>query len=223
VVYAAIARGRTLTLRVSGLLWNRSLVMEDMETHSEWSHILGECMKGKFKGAKLTKIPSEMVTWGDWLARHPKTTVLNMRRTSRAYGAHYYRDRSRFVLGLVIGGTAKAWPFDVLTRERIILDVLSGVPLLITYDNKSTRATVFSRMFEREIPEKETTEKVTLFFYYDPDTGALKDKLTHSTWDPAAGKAIAGKLKGTQLAVLPGVVSYRQAWRIFHPASGIAQ
>ena len=29
------------------MLWNRSLVMYDVETRSHWSHILGEAMQGE--------------------------------------------------------------------------------------------------------------------------------------------------------------------------------
>ena len=35
-----------LTLVVSGMLWNRNLVMLDLETESLWSHILGEAKAG---------------------------------------------------------------------------------------------------------------------------------------------------------------------------------
>ncbi len=212
-MYATRVGSIDLTLRLAGLFWNRNFMMSDVQTGSEWSHLLGKCMKGKYKGRRLKALPTMMTTWGDWLRRYPKTTVLNMPRTSRTFGPEYYRDRSRFVLGLVLGGNAKAWPFDVLTRERVLLDTLAGEPLLISFDNKTTRATVYSRRLD----------EVSLHFYRDAKTRELKDRGTKSTWDPGTGMATAGKLKGRQLEVLPAVVAYRVAWRAFHPASGIAR
>ena len=73
------------TLSVSGKLWDRSLVMQDHETKSLWSHILGEAMNGNLKGAKLKRLPSDMVTWGKWKAAHPNTTALKLKRSSRSY------------------------------------------------------------------------------------------------------------------------------------------
>ena len=48
----------------NGMLWNRSLVMYDRETESSWSHILGEAMDGKMKGATLDHVPSDR--WTLW-------------------------------------------------------------------------------------------------------------------------------------------------------------
>ncbi len=211
MVYARTVGKKTLTLRVSGLLWNRSLIMNDLETGSEWSQLLGKAMKGKLEGAKLRSIPAQLTTWDDWKKQHPKTTVLNLPRTSNSYGVEFYRDRSQFVLGLVIGETAKAWPFDALGRERAVQDTLAGVPLLVTFDRRSTRALVFSRMLGKE----------KLHFQWDPDTGELQDRKSKTTWDPTSGRAVKGPRKGAQLEILPGIVSHRRAWRAFHPLSAI--
>ena len=56
MVYASEVGGKKLTFQVSGKLWNRSLVMRDLETGSLWSHILGECMEGELMGKKLELI-----------------------------------------------------------------------------------------------------------------------------------------------------------------------
>jgi hypothetical protein len=48
-VYATNVDKQKLTFCVSGQLWNRSLVMMDLETKSLWSHLLGRGMQGKHK------------------------------------------------------------------------------------------------------------------------------------------------------------------------------
>ena len=52
-MYARTVDDQTLTFAVSGLLWNRSLVMIDKETRSLWSHLLGESMQGPLQGKPL--------------------------------------------------------------------------------------------------------------------------------------------------------------------------
>ena len=59
-MYASQVESRKLTFSVSGMLWNRSLVMLDQETKSLWSHILGQAMRGPLKGTRLEVIPSTM-------------------------------------------------------------------------------------------------------------------------------------------------------------------
>ncbi len=68
-------QAETLTLAVSGKLWNRSLVMVDTETESLWSHLLGKAMEGELKGTVLETLPATMVSWQSWKADHPATTV----------------------------------------------------------------------------------------------------------------------------------------------------
>ncbi len=40
---------------------------------------------------------------------------------------------------------------------------------------------------------------------------------TGSSWDLQHGKATAGLLIGKQLKPLAGIVSFRRAWKVFHP------
>ena len=54
-MYVRQVNDLTLTFRVSGKLWNRSLIMSDVETRTEWSHLLGRAMAGKLK---LPRVPA---------------------------------------------------------------------------------------------------------------------------------------------------------------------
>jgi hypothetical protein len=44
-----------------------------------------------------------------------------------------------------------------------------------------------------------------------------------SRFDPISGLGTTGKLKGTQLEQLRGIVSYRKAWMVFYPESKVAE
>ena len=205
---------RKLTFRVSGMLWKRSLVMEDVETGSLWSHILGECLRGPLEGTRLEALPSEMVTWGDWVKRHPKSRVLALSRSARGFERKLYDDRfADFVVGIVLDGAAAAYPFDRLSERRFVEDTHAKTPLLITFDPDTTRASIFGREVDGR----------TLRFRFRStgDAKALVDTETGSTWSPESGKATAGPLAGRQLPRHVGIVSFARAWRDFHPKSRI--
>jgi len=211
-VYAATVRERNLTFQVSGMLWNRSLVMRDLETKTLWSHILGEAMQGELKGGKLKIIPCTIASWESWKTDHPQTTVLALDRTARQFRTGFQQRPGTFVLGLAIRGKTKAYPFDILQNHPVLSDTFADLPILITFDQKSTGA----RMFKRAIDDR------TLTFEAAKD-GALTDKETHSTWNPATGRCTKGKLKGTELAPIPAIISFRKAWNTFHPDSEVYQ
>jgi len=207
-VYAATVRDRPLTFQVSGMLWNRSLVMRDLETKTLWSHILGEAMQGELKGEKLKIIPSTIASWRSWKADHPETTVLALDRTARQFKTDFQKRPGTFVLGLAVRGKTKAYPFDVLKEQPVINDTFDEHPILITFDEKSTGA----RMYLRTIDNR------TLTFEAAKD-GTLTDKESHSTWNPATGRCTKGELNGQSLKPLPAIISFRKAWNTFHPDS----
>jgi hypothetical protein len=207
-VYAATVRDRRLNFQVSGMLWNRSLVMRDLETKSLWSHILGEAMQGELKGEKLQVIPSTIASWESWKSDHPDTTVLALDRTARQFKTDFQNRPDAFVLGLAARGKAKAWPFDILRDHPVINDTFDGRPLLVTFDKKSTAA----RMFHRKLDD-------LALEFATADDGTLTDKQTSSTWNPATSRCTDGKLKGQSLKPLPAIISFTKAWNTFHPDS----
>jgi Protein of unknown function (DUF3179) len=76
VVHTRSVENQDLTFLVSGKLWRNSLVMQDEESGSLWSHITGECLEGKFMGSTLEQVPSIQTTWSQWQSAHPATRVL---------------------------------------------------------------------------------------------------------------------------------------------------
>ena len=211
-MYAATVRQQDLTFQVSGMLWNRSLVMRDLETGSLWSQILAEAMQGELKGEKLTIIPCTIASWESWHADHPETTVLALDRTARQFKTDFQRRPGAFILGLAVRGKTRAWPFDIFKDHPVINDSFDGQAVLISFDKQSTAA----RMFSRTLGDK------TLEFQA-ADSGSLTDKQTGSTWNPATGRCTKGKLEGQSLNPLPAIISFRKAWDTFHPDSEIYQ
>jgi hypothetical protein len=206
-VYARDVGGRTLTFGVSGLLWNRSLVMYDEETGSLWSHILGEAKQGPLRGKRLEQVPSVMTDWKTWGREHADGTVVLLSRTSEEYRTAFYRQPKQFVLGIAEGGKAKAWGFDRLAKAPALNDTFDGRPVAVLFDRDSMTA----RLYGRNVKGRELT--------FEGRAGRIKDRETGSTWEPATGRAVDGPLQGSYLQALPAVVSYRKTWQTFHPKS----
>lgn len=187
------------------MLWNRSLVMIDKETGSLWSHILGRAMRGPLKGESLELLPGVMTDWKTWKTEHPHTTVANLSRTAKRFVREMYKDPTKYLIGITQGADTKAWSFDQLLKQPVVNDTFQNDPILVAFDKTSSSAL----LYERTLNDKELE-----FLSQD---GQLHDTATHSTWNPATGKATAGKLKGKQLKPIPGVISFTKAWKTFHP------
>lgn len=80
--------GRVLAFGVSGLLGNgnqllhaRHLGDESIGGESLWSQLLGRAVSGAdaAAGARLRRMPAQLVTWRTWLALHPESTVIDRR------------------------------------------------------------------------------------------------------------------------------------------------
>lgn len=206
-MYARDVDGRTLTLQVSGQLWRRSLVMRDLETETLWSHLLGKAVEGELKGETLERLPSDMLTWAAWKARHPDTTVLNLSRIRDHYTPEFYEEPERFVIGFP-GEQPRHCAFTTLQQHPVLNIEADGEPAVLLFDRESTSALVF----HREIGDRVLSFSLT-------EDGRLVDDQTGSVWDRSTGTAIAGHLQGRTLRPLVGLVSYTRAWMTFHPDS----
>ena len=160
--------GKPLEFGVSGLLYNSDVLMYDRQTQSLWSQVLSQAVTGPMRGALLPAVAVTHTTWADWRSRHPDTLVLDTNTGfNRNYQANpydgYERDSSimfpvRFsseghhpkeqVLGLVLDGKAKAYPFVELAKELgngsgEIKDVLAGKTIHVRYNHQHRSAEVF--------------------------------------------------------------------------------
>lgn len=203
-MYARKVNGRTLTLGVSGKLWEGSLIMIDSESESSWSHMLGEAMRGPLQGEKLTPIPSVMTSWKTWKSEHPATTVCVMPRTSSVYVlADMDRDRGH-VIGLSQDGRSRTWDISLLHDHPVVNDMFGKLPVLVVFHQPSYTTVIYDR----------TVAGKTLTFEGTP--GELDDRDTGSRWNFLTGVAESGPLKGTKLTQLHGIISDAAAWEIYH-------
>lgn len=207
-MYAREVKGKELSFAVSGMLWNRSLIMVDKETESLWSHLLGKSMRGELKGTQLETLPGTILTWEAWKKAYPKTTVLAMDRTAREFVKAFQESPGRFVLGLRTATASVAYPFEVLQEERVVNDAFAKEPIVILYDRESTGGRAYSSR----------VEKRQLTFHWKGS--GIVDEETKSEWN-LQGLCLSGPMKGKQLREIPAIPSFKKAWSQFYPKSRI--
>lgn len=201
-----------LVFQVSGMLWNRSLVMRDLKTGSLWSHHLGEAMKGELKGKKLVGIPSVIASWQDWKEQHPTTTVLNLSRSAKRFFTRVYEPKQKYVIGVEAGDTTKAWRYDFLAKKEVWEDEVGALKVLLFFDQESSAVQVFNRLHDG----------VELQFREKLQEGRLVSE-DGTTWDVWDGQAMSGPLQGQRLERVYGLPSFRKSWQDFHPKGPIVE
>jgi hypothetical protein len=115
------------------------------------------------------------------------------------------------VIGLEIGGDARAYPLRILMWHEIVNDTVGGEPVAVTYCPLCNSAVVFERVVKGEVTTFGTTGKLR-----NSDL-VMYDRLTESWWQQFTGKAIVGEMTGTQLEILPARLESLAQFRKRYP------
>jgi len=214
------------TFGVSGKLIMNALVMYDQQTGTLWSQFLGQAVRGDLLGESLEPIPLTMTTWERWVEEHPDTLALdkiNGFYTSDSYESYYRNNLAAGVIGqsnsynrlsnkdLVLGvgfdEGAKAYPFEVLARDRVVNDEILGEPSVVCFDNTADTAFAFiSTVNDQEL---------TFDLAREDERDFLIDRETGSKWIAFTGTAFEGPLEGLNLEQVHSTVSFWFAWTDF--------
>jgi hypothetical protein len=229
-VFRAAAEGRDLVFDTVGLVGGNE-VFKDRQTGSRWQQSSLEAVSGPFKGTHLKLYPFLLTTWGEWRKLHPHTLVLKplpgyaerlttenriidqgvLGMAGPAPRGAFSRDtrlRPRdTIVGLEVGGEAKAYPMSALERIHVVNDTVGGTPVLIVHQPASDTTTAFIARADGKRLE---------FRAADAEADKLFDLETHSAWN-AYGECIAGRMKGTRLKSLILEPEFWFAWSEFHP------
>jgi hypothetical protein len=222
--------GKTLTFRLWGIN-NHNFIMRDEETGTWWQQVSGEAIQGPLKGRKLAPVYSDEVSFEIWRGEKPQTRVL---RPDARFASQYVPDdwekglarlpvvtkidpadtlKARdLVIGIDIDGRAKAYPFELLAKQHLIIDMIGSEPIAIVLgdDGRSVRA------FRRKVGER------TLELFAKPQTKPLQliDAETATVWD-FSGRAASGGLVGTQLSKITALKDYWFDWKTYHPQTKV--
>jgi hypothetical protein len=129
------------------------------------------------------------------------------------------------VIGVEIGGDARAYPIHIIEYHQLINDEIGGVPVVVTYDPLAGSPAVFLRTIRRETTGPEETGARVLRFGVSglvfQCNFVLYDLETESLWSQLRGAAIAGPLAGTGLERVPSRQEPLGAWLMRHAESKV--
>lgn len=114
-----------------------------------------------------------------------------------------YVEPTETVIGLAIGGEARAYPIKIMNWHEVVNDTVGGLPVAITHCPLCGTGVVFSRVVEGN----ELTLGVSGKLY--KSNLVLFDNETGSLWTQIDGEAILGPLHGKRL---DWVSSHTLAW-----------
>ena len=243
ITFVRVLNGEKVEFGTSGRLYNSDLVMYDRQLGKNqltvlgedltnagnlWSQMLGQALVGELAGHKLTRVPTDVMSWSDWKRLHPNTLVLS-RDTGfrRSYGADpylgYYNSPSiwfpventddrlfekEVILGIEYDGQQKAYPVRLVNESGVVNDIFQnrGI-ILFKVGNMAFRG------FESDV----NGQRLTFEVY----NGQFIDQETNSVWDEQ-GRAVDGPLKGNVLKqVQDGHIAFWFAWVAFFPETEV--
>ncbi len=119
------------------------------------------------------------------------------------------------VIGLEVGGEARAYPLRILIWHEIVNDMVGGTPVAVTYCPLCNSAVVFDRRAGSHILDFGTTGKLR-----NSDL-VMYDRQTESWWQQFTGEAIVGTLVGTELKLVPARLESFSEFKQRNPAGRV--
>ncbi|GAB4480975.1 MAG: DUF3179 domain-containing protein [Anaerolineales bacterium] len=245
IAFERVFAGQTFDFGTTGRLRYSNLIMYDRQTESWWQQATGDAIAGKYAGSQLAFYPASMVSWADFKAAYPNGSVLS-RETGyrRDYGKNPYLgyddiNQSPFlyrgqptpgqlvpmarVLTLDLGQEAVAYPYDILSSVKTINDTVGGQRVVVFWTQGTASALDASQISAGRdvgaaVAYSANVDGQTLTFQFAD--GVFRDKETQSEWN-ILGRAISGKLRGTQLTGLSAINHFWFSWAAFRPETRI--
>jgi len=127
------------------------------------------------------------------------------------------------VIGVTLGGEARAYPLRLMRWHEVVNDVVGGEPIAVTYSPLCDSVVVFSREVDGEVVELGVSGLLynsnTLLYdrNLDPAASAL--------WTQLDGRAVAGPDPANQPPLPLRVASLTTwaAWRELHPSTRVLE
>lgn len=121
-------------------------------------------------------------------------------------------DKGRLVIGVALNGAARDYPIEIIGYHHQVADTVGGEPVLVTYCTVCRTGRVYSPL----VGGKYASFRLVGMDHFN---AMFEDGDTHSWWQQATGKAVAGPLKGQQLKEIPSAQMTLGDWLALHPNS----
>jgi len=119
------------------------------------------------------------------------------------------------VIGVVLGGEARAYPLRLLRWHETVNDVVGGQAIAVTYSPLSGGLAVWDRMVDDREIELAVSGRI-----YNSNTllyDRRQDGQASSLWHQLSGEAIAGPASGRRMEPLPAELQTWAEWTQAHP------
>jgi hypothetical protein len=218
--------GLKLTFHLAGIN-NQNFIMRDEETGTYWQQISGAAISGPLAGRKLMQIHSDELTFSLWKTEQPQGTLLkDVAKYASEYSPKDWDAKMKkrptvisypqvgvgqrdVMLGVHALGAARAFPYEVVLREKLVQDRMGTEPVLLVVgpDGQSVRA------FRARVPGIAGVPE----FYRTVEDGRqlIMDDATGSKWN-FQGCATEGKAQGVCLDRIDVIKDYWFDWRNYN-------
>lgn len=235
--------GQVLDFGTTGRLRHSDLVMYDRQTESWWQQFTGEAIVGEYTGEQLRFLPSQVISFGDFVDQYPDAEVLARLGSSRSYGRNPYvgydsterpflftsevdprLPATERVVGLATESETRAYPFATVAAAGAINDEFGDTPLVVFHksgtasaldgsDISSSKDVGAVGVFDRRVDGQTLTFMVG-------DAGHFVDEETGTVWN-ILGRGVEGPLAGEQLEELLHFDHFWFAWAAFFPGTTV--
>ena len=237
-----------MTFHLAGIN-NQNFLMRDDQTGSYWQQITGEAVSGPLRGRRLTLVASDELSFGLWAAEEPGGTVL---KSVPKYASDYekkdwevkmkkertvlsFADPARgleprtLLLGIQALGASRAFPYDAVIQEKLVLDRVGAEPVLLVVGPDGESVRVFRDRipgidghpsFYRMLDDKQSHPHDAGWLKQASAAPLLMDEATGSEWN-FQGCAVSGKASGLCLESVAAVKDYWFDWRNYNPKTTV--
>jgi thiol-disulfide isomerase/thioredoxin len=153
---------------------------------------------------------SERLRGQDIAAKTPPLDNPEIRPAARAT---HMRDEDT-VLGVVVEGRARAYPWWVLKNHHVVNDTLGRTALAVSLCEQCTGGAAFRRQLDGR------TLSMRVAGVYN-GTIVLQDRATGTLFSPFGGRGLEGPLAGRKLERIPLVFTHWDEWVARHPDTDV--
>jgi len=217
-IFRPVVDGQHLSFDLLGAVRYNS-IYEDRETGTWWYQANGRAAVGPLAGEVLPELYSDQMTLERWLELHPESQVLQPDPAAAEGYTMFNFDKIdekrsnpklapgwQWVLGVVHGDAARAYPWALLSEKRLIEDEIAGLPVAVHLHDDLISYRVWDRQLDGRVLDLELSEEGDL----------LVDAASGSSFG-YDGVARGGELEGLELEPVQATLEY---WHSFEYFSG---
>jgi hypothetical protein len=193
-----------------------------------WHALDGRAFAGPRAGKRLSRIPSLLTDWEYWLMLHPESSTFALGEAGAGPAPSSSRQLSgesretmgmvdwrlpplQEILGIEVGHSSLAVPLDELGERQALRCEIEDKGVVVFWYAPTRTAVAFS--------DEQGGRRLT--FHADPEApevAPFKDRETGSQWT-AAGRAVNGPLRGTELEWVSSLQCRWYAWVAQKPST----